>query len=300
MSNQKGFSPIIIIVVVVVIAIGGVLLLSKGSIPGGPVLPGLTQRATEADFAFIEDENLRKHFVAQSNQTTYRTKTYSDAADLTFVMEIEVKGESFNTRDVEYQPADQETRHKIQLGDAIYVKDYSDNKWWKQTLEPLPEETPPQDLPEEEEPKDFKEEYSQPDLEFKFLGKEACGPSAGSGLTCFKYEQLNGGPEEMAFNRIFWFDDQKYLLRKEETTVGEFGTSVEYSYDGINLVPPSPTKDVPTGKSIYDYYYGYGDNQAIPAYGQMPEVPDYEIPEVPTDYPTDFPMPEDFSDDVYQ
>jgi len=291
--NRHGFASIIIIVVVVaVIGVIGFFVLKQGNVTSvtNQSLPGLT----EADFSFIDDDNLKKHFVAQSNQSTYRTSTYSDAADMTFVMEVEVKGEGFNTRDIEYQPEDRETKHKVQIGNTTYVKDYSDNKWWKQTN--IPEELPDEEISEEEEePIDFKEEYSQPDLKFEFLGKEACGPSASSGLMCFKYKQLTGGPEEMAFDRVFWFDDQKYLLRKDEVTVGEFTNTIEYSYDGINVAAPSPTKDVPAGKSIYDYLYS--NNQAAPAMPQE-QFSDYEVPtDLPTDFPTDFPpLPDDYSE----
>lgn len=249
-KNQKGVAHLILIIVVIVAAIAAVGFLAikgKGTSLETPSLPGITQRATEADFSFVEDPNLKKHFVAQANQTKYRTKTYSEAADLNFVNEVEIKGENFNTRDIEQSAGGEERKHTIQIGDTTYVKDYSDSAWWKQTLKPM--EVTPGEEPKEE-PTDFKTEYSKPDLQFKFLGKESCG-----NMTCFKYEQTTGGPEGMAFSRIFWFDDKQYLLRKEETAVGEFGTKVEYSYDNINISPPSPTKDVPAGKSIYDYQF---------------------------------------------
>lgn len=276
---QVGFAPIILIAVIAAAAIiGGFFLLRQGKI--SLPLPGVSQivpRVTEKDFEFIEDANLRKHFVAQANQTTYRSKNYENAAGLVFVTEVQIKKEFFNTREIEYEPVGnepmgKETKHKIEIGNTIYVKDYSDGKWWKQTITPEEEKK----IPEEEkpaEPLDFKAEYSKPDLKFKFLGKEACGPSAG-GLTCFKYEQLTGGPEEMAFKRIFWFDDKKYLLRKEESTVGEFKVAIEYSYDNINITAPSPTKDVPEGKSIYDYYYGTETKKEFPLPKEIPTIPE--------------------------
>ena len=268
-KNQKGVAPALIVIgVVAVIAIVGYLLYSQGKLSFLPSLPGVT-RVTEKDFEFIEDATLRKHMVAQANKTSYRTKTYSDGADLYFTSEVQIKGEEFNTRDIEATPDGKETKHKIVIGNTTYVKDYSDNKWWKQTITP-------EELPEEEtqdEPIDYKEEYSQPDLKFKALGKEPCG-----NLTCFKYEQLSGGPEGMAFKRIFWFDDRQYLLRKDQITVGEFTNSIDYTYDGINITPPSPTKDVPDGTSIYDYYYG----TSAPA-NYTPQ--DYSVPQ-------DFPVPD--------
>jgi len=270
---QAGIAHIALIIVVIVVAIAGIaFFVLKG--PGGSSIGttglGLTQRATEADFSFIEDTNLRKHFVAQANQTKYRTKTYSEAADITFINEVEIKSEEFNTRDIEQNSSGQETKHKIQLGDTTYVKDYSDNAWWKQTI--TPEELPEVEFEEDTEPIDYKEEYSNTGLEFNFLGNEACGPSTG--LNCFKYEQTTGGPEGMAFSRIFWFDEKDFLLRKEQSTVGEFGASIEYSYDNINITPPSPVKDVPAGGNVYDYYYGSAATQ-MPADASAPTGFDY-------------------------
>lgn len=248
--------PVIIGVIVAIIAIVGYFLYSQGKLASiVPGLPGLAPRATEADFAFIEDATVRKHMVAQANQLTYRTKTYSDAADLNFVSEVQIKGEDFNTRDIESTPDGKETKHKIQLGNTTYVKDVSDNKWWKQTLEP--EDLPEEDGQEDAGPIDYKEEYFKPTLKFKALGKEACG-----NLTCFKYEQSDPGLGGTF--RTLWFDDKEYLLRKEKSTVAEFSVEVTYSYDNINIIAPSPTKDVPTGKSIYDYYYGVGADYTAP------------------------------------
>jgi len=267
-QKDKGFAPVII-VVVVALALGGFLFLKKS----GGSLPGISQtpRATEKDFEFIEDANVRKNFVAQANQTSYRTKTVSEAAGLTFVNEVQIKGEEFNYRDVQYESGDKEIKHTINIGDTIYVKDYADSKWWKQTIKP-------EELTQEEkdqEPVDFKEEFSQPDLKFKFITKEACG-----NLTCFKYEQTS---PSIPGTRTFWFDDKDYLLRKEEAGYGEFITRTEYSYDKINISAPSPTKDVPEGKSIY--YYEFNTQSTTPTNYQAPvnnqpvPTPDYEIPQ---------------------
>ena len=262
MSNhQRGIVPLILLAVVGIAAVAGFFLLKQGGID----LPGinpLVPRATEKDFEFIEDANVRKNFVAQANQTSYRTRTVSDAAGLTFVNEVQIKGESFNYRDIEYEPGDKEIKHTINIGDTVYTKDYTDNKWWKQTIKP-------EELTQEEkdqEPIDFKEEFSQPDLKFKALGKEACG-----NLTCFKYEQTS---PSIPGTRTFWFDDQKYLLRKEEASYGEFTTRTEYSYDNVNITAPSPTKDVPAGvnTNMPTNYQAPVNNESVP-------TPDYEIPQ---------------------
>lgn len=261
--NSKGsVSPLIIAAVLAVVAIGYYVLAQQGSLP----VPGisLTPRATEKDFAFIEDATLRKHFVAQANQTTYRTKSYSTGADLNFVTEVQIRGENFNTRDIEYDHSGKETKHKVALGDTAYVKDYADGKWWKQTF------TPEEATTEEEEtkqPTDFKEEYTKQGPTYKALGKEPCG-----NLMCFKYQEQDTEKGGLGLLRTFWFDDRKYLLRKEESTAGEFSVQVEYSYDGINITTPSPTKDVPKGKSIYDYYYQAPSNSQVPSAQEIKKI----------------------------
>lgn len=264
-SSKGAANVFVIIAIVAAVAVGGYFLMQKGGLPtpsgGGTTL---TQRATEADFEFIEDPTLRKHFVAQANQTTYRTKSTGSGSGLTIVNEVQIKGDSFNTSEVQ-SDGNKEIKHTITIGDTIYLKDYSDKKWWKQEVkyEPTKDEGV-----EKEEPVDFKEEYSKPNLEFKSLGKEACG-----NLTCFKYEQYD--PENPEVKRTFWFDNKEYLLRKEQGGFGEFISTIEYTYDGINVQTPSPIKDVPEGRSIYEYSSGSAPTApAIPSTTeQMPQIP---------------------------
>lgn len=240
--------PKIIIIVAVIIAAvaGSYLLISKNKVSVPIPVPGLEQtilpKAAEKDFDFIQDPILKKHFVAQANKSSYRTKTVSPGSGLTTVNEIQVKGVSWNMRDIE-SDGSKEMKHLINIGDTTYLKDYSDGKWWKQILKP--EETK-EEKEAPEKPKDFKEEYTKPNLTFKSLGKEACG-----NLNCYKYEQTM--PETPDVKRVFWFDDKEYLLRKDQGGYGEFIVTIEYSYDGIDIKAPSPTKDVPAGKNIYDY-----------------------------------------------
>lgn len=286
-KKYSGFAPVVVVVIVAILAAaaGGFYFLSKkGSSPIS--LPGqisknleIIPRVTEKDFEFIEDSNLRKHFVAQANQLTYRTKSLSSGAGLVFTNEIQIKGDDFNHREIQSEPNNNELKHMITLGDTIYVKDYSDSKWWKQTIKP--EEVKKEEENKPEEPEDFKDFYSQKDTTYKFLGMEACGD-----LNCFKYESTIAN-EGLPVTRTFWFDDKKYLLRKEKSQAGEFSTETEYSYDNINIKEPSPTKDVPEGKSVYDYYFQSGSAAPAAPAGQpqqqmQPNPDDFK----PEDYPT--------------
>ena len=255
----KKKSLFILVAIVAVVGIGYFVLVQQGSLP----VPGvsLTPRATEKDFAFIEDATLRKHLVAQTNKTAYRTKTLSDASGLTHVNEVQIKGDLWSTREIQSDQA-KEIKHLIIIGDTTYLKDQSDNQWWKQTVK-FEEETTTEEGKKPEEPIDFKEEFSKPNITYKSLGKEPC-----DNLTCFKYEQTL--PESPELKRIFWFDDRDYLLRKEQSGFGEFIAITEYSYNDINITPPSSTKDVPEGKSIYDY------DTLTPAGSQIPSMQEIE------------------------
>ena len=282
---QRGFAVIgiVVILVIAVAAIAGFILLNQnqsGQGATGVNAPGtITQKATEADFSFIEDPTLRKHFVTQANVAGYRTTGSSPASGLKQTSEAQIRGDEWSRREVE-ENAGVEVKNMITIGDTIYLKDYSDNTWWKQVMkfEDLPETDDEEDV--YTEPKDFKEEYSNPQISYDSLAEEACGK-----LTCFKYQQYFSKDPE--FKRAFWFDDQDYLLRKEQGGFGEFITTIEYSYDAINIQAPSPTKEVPAGKSIYDYMSeGYTQTTpGLPVYDQMPEIPSVDIEDYSFEYP---------------
>lgn len=258
-SQGKATLPIIIVVLIAAV-VGGYLFLSSKDAVSIPSGGGLTfpQKATEKDFDFIQDPQIRRHFVAQTNQTSYRTETVSPGSGLNIVKEIEIKGESFKSRDIE-NDGSKEKKHTITIDDTVYLKDYTDQAWWKQTIKSEQNAQPDEAL---DEPIDFKEEYSKPNLTFKELGKESCGVLA-AGLTCFKYEQTD--PQSPQIIRTFWFDDKDYLLRKDQGGFGEFIVTTQYSYDGINISAPSPTKDVPEGKNIYEY----GQQSQMPSQEQL-------------------------------
>ena len=275
MSKPRGIAPIIIVVILAVLAAGGFLLYKSGNL----AIPGLTQiamRVTEKDFPNISDPILRKHFVAQTNVNAVRSVTVSSGKGTKDTTEYQTKGDTFYWR-MKEEDGTKEISHTIIIGDTTYIKDYSDGKWWKQTTKP--EET--EDI--EETPEDLQEGFALEDPSlYKNLGTEACG-----NLTCHKYEQTF---KDFPGARTFWFDTKKFLLRKEQSAYGEFSTTIEYSYDGINITAPSPTKDVPEGKSIYDYQTGGQGSYVPPSSGTGGEsVPTYS----PTDYSFDMPTDSD-------
>ena len=239
---KKVFSPLIIVVVIVaVLGIAGFLLLKSGkiSLPG----PGqVATRATEKDFASITDATLRKHFVAQSNVNAVRMVSTSSGKGTKDTTEYQIKGEDFLYR-MKEEDGGKEIAQMIIIEDTTYVKDYSDSKWWKQVSKP-------EEVMQEENvatPDEQKQKYQNEDPTlYKSLGTEACGS-----LSCQKYEQTF---KDSPGKRTFWFDTKKFLLRKETSVYGEFSNGIEYSYEGISISAPSPTKDVGEGKNIYEYF----------------------------------------------
>lgn len=220
---------------------------------------GGAPQVTEADFVNVDDPNVRKHLAAQFNQQTYRVKSLASAFDgpssSVFEVQIDPRGGSAGFSSWNEDANGTRSFEMMTVNGVIYVRDYSDNTWWQQT--PPEDELANGDAPVGEfgGPPPGLPQSMEIDLGFSYenLGEEPCG-----NLTCHKYEEIdpqNTGELESA-NKVFWFDTNDYLLRKEQFGYGEFATSNEYFYDGINLAPPSPTKDVPEGQNIMFYLGG--------------------------------------------
>lgn len=203
---------------------------------------------TESDLSGIKDPLVRKNFVAQANARSYRVVTSSSGkTEGTTTTEIQLSGAqvSFHT----LTQVGGKIQEMIVIGDTTYVKNPTTGTWWKQTTQsdqtqantPASFKVPTVD--------EIKQEFTkkQTDTEFKSLGTENCG----SGLTCYKYQEVDSG--DVAGVRTFWFDTQSYLTRKDEQKLGGFTTTNVYSYDNINIVAPSPTKEVPVGHSVFEY-----------------------------------------------
>jgi len=218
--------------------------IAKQVASGGNVM---MPKVSENDFKDIDDPLIRKHLAAQINIGKYRIRSTSsgmgDGSEQ--LMEFMMKGSDVHYR-MNQKTSGKDTLDMIVIGDTTYLKDYKDSSWWKQKDKPVEEGKIVADEEEKFKPQDLKEEYTKPNTTYKSLGEEACGS-----LTCHKYQELDGSNKEA--NRTFWFDTKELLLRKEVNGFGEFSATQQYSYDNLNLGAPSPTKNVPEGKSIYDY-----------------------------------------------
>lgn len=255
-SYYGNFSPILIVVIVVAVAViagAGYFLFGRGDSSLGSKFGSkgsgmMMKKVTEDDFAYIEDELLRKHYASQANQTEFKVETQSSGMGGTATSWYVLEGENFKYR--MQQTGEGMQSDMIVIGDTTYIKDFSDNKWWKQKSEPTAEEDQIEEQIEEYKIDPAEEQTQFAQMQYKNLGEEACGE-----LMCHKYEETDPVMTDGG-TRIFWFDTKEYLLRKEESGYGEFSSTSIYSYDDISVDEPSPTKDVPEGRSIYEYMGG--------------------------------------------
>lgn len=218
-------------------------------------------RASEKDFTFIEDSLLRKHFVAQSNVRRYRTKT---GADLSQIQEG-----ILSDKEIRYHAKEKRNEKEAQLiriGSTVYVYDSADGVWWKQSINPENAEITKE--AEGHVPRDFKVEYqNKQGLTFTSAGEEACGQQS-SGLTCYKYEEVNS--DNAIAKRTFWFDKKSMLLRKEEVSFAGLTTVTEYEYNNISIGEPDTTKDIPEGGSVFAFFGG--KNIQLSAEASVPDI----------------------------
>lgn len=262
------------------------------------------QKLIEEQLKYIKDPLLRKHYEAESNVTKRRIKTPQGMIQGgAQVMEMESTGDGTSLFDFKANQSiwtekdGKRVGEYIVIGDTTYVKDYTDNKWWKQTKKHEKPDEKISPLPIEE---DYKSEVKEtiptgPEPEEpKNVGEEKC-PNAPQ-LTCYKYEETDNSMKEFsgsALTRTFWFDNQQYLLRKEVSGSGGDTNWTEYEYDNINIIAPSPTKDVPAGEDIGGYLInsmqgGSGNVNNFPNIEELKsEMKNYNIPNVNNEPPAE-------------
>lgn len=266
---MKGKTPLIVGIIVILVVAAGVtayMSSSKFSTSGNPIssLSGALsgqKMATEADFAAIEDPLLRKHFAAQANARAYRVTSQSDGQgdEMSSIMEFSMNGSSFAYRMQQLLNANPQT-DMIVIDDTTYVKDFKDGSWWMQKNQASDSSIDNDaDAMAAPTPEPLAELYADKQAqEFRSLGEEACGS-----LTCHKYEEVYTDESQ---RRVFWFDTKSYLLRRDEVGFGEFTTVNTYVYENVSVQAPSSTKEVPAGKSIYEYmvFGDAGSSMSIP------------------------------------
>lgn len=293
-SCRGGISPKIIIIgaiIIIALAAGGYFMFTGKNTSGGGLIEKISnetqktamQKLVEESMKYIKDPILRKHYIAEAETKKRRIKMpQGSVPGAVQVMEMEMTGDGTNLFDFKANQSiwteinGQKKAEYIVIGDTTYVKDYKDNKWWKQTKKPEKLDDKISPLPKEEDYSNKIKEVipTGPEpKEPKKIGEEKC-PNAPS-LTCYKYQDTDDSMKEFSgseFTRIFWFDNQNFLLRKDQSGSGENASWSEYEYDNINITPPSPTKDIPAGRDIGEYML----QSMQSANGEPAELPDFE------------------------
>lgn len=241
-KSEKGFAPIAIVAVVAVVILAGAgyFFMSKSGnapqIPGAPSLGGLTLNPNceynDPDLCkFVNNWKETKDFSAKSAMTSKQGPKVDSlyemsGKDKVHMVMSEGGKENWNT---------------ITIGDTTYTKDFSDNKWWKQTVK---KEELKEKLGDDFD-FDFSESTEEADkTEYKKEGKEACG-----NMQCFKYQIVESGSSDT--KQYLWFDDREYMMRKMRVEDNEGNiTESEFAYTGVNISAPSPTKEAKEGQII--------------------------------------------------
>ncbi|HSE61064.1 MAG TPA: hypothetical protein VLA88_02080 [Candidatus Saccharimonadales bacterium] len=245
-KDQRGIAHIVEIVIV------GVLVLGIGGFVAWRVMDAqksnqpANNNNSSNPLANVEcklsDKDICKFFTSWRMNAQYKV-TSSQTADgqtSTSTYEASDNGKSYHmTMTVNGAPYE-----IIAVGDYMYTKDFSDNKWWKQQLPKAQEDTikgsynydfdePTSDTPAPE----TKEPV------YKKIGKEACG-----NLTCFKYEVLD--PEQPNGKQTLWFDDKDYQLRRMRLENEGTVSDQTFAYSSVKITAPSPTKDLAPNQYI--------------------------------------------------
>ncbi len=173
-----------------------------------------------------------------------------------------------------------EESNYIAIGSTTYMKDYTDNKWWKSTVDTSTTS---------KEKTDWKAEFEKSvndntdKTTYKKIGKEACGT-----LTCLKYQVID--PSITGSTEYIWFDTKNYALRKtlSETKEG-VTTETTFSYDHINIVAPSPTKEMTSATNAYQSLLNSSSNSGAAASGLTPEQLK-QLQDLQNTAPTDVPV----------
>jgi len=276
-GNKKSKAPIIIIIAVVLataLAIVGFFL--KDSIMP---LKGINGQPLSSNCRFNDKDLCRfmNNFKGLENMSV-SSSTMVNGKKTESTMEIQGTDKSHITTTVDGK----EESNYISISNTTYMKDYSDNKWWKTTTDVKNNEGGNIDWKAEFE-KSVND--SQDKTTYKKISKEACGK-----LTCLKYQVID--PNNTEVTQYMWFDTKEYLLRKTRDEAKGVVTEATFSYDKENIQEPSPVKEL----KEEDAYKAFLDDAASGASGSQGLTPEQlqqlqNLGQTGGDVPTEAPAP---------
>ncbi len=242
--RNAGFGKLALIIVgLLFLAVGtGVLVRSgKVNVDISRLLP-LPAVASAKDFDFVTDDHVKRHFVAQANARAFRTISGTGEGDAAVTIQTDYERTRSDVRvRLVQKTKDTIISEAVFWDNDIFVKDPTDSKWWQQQV------TPEVKKQSGFVQKDYKTELlAKKGSVYESQGEEACGS-----LTCYKY--VESAPGNALAKRIFWFDKDKLLLRRDDLSFGGLITTQTYEYDNINVEKPTQVKNIAEGANIVDY-----------------------------------------------
>ena len=247
MENKKGFTPILVVVLVVVAAAGvaGYMLMNKKgdsalpkvNIPGVKTVLDSKCKFNDAELCKYVNKGLAQD-MSKLNYTIKTASTDSEGNKSNSEMKMDNKGNS----QIVSSEKEKETSNIIVMGNTTYMKDYTDGKWFK--MENESEDN--QEMGQMPDMESIKEEFQkeQENIEYKKIGKEACGT-----LNCFKYQIID--PNQTSSTQYIYFDDREYVMRKM-SSIDQSGYTYEmiFEYGPVTITAPSPVKEMPSYDSV--------------------------------------------------
>lgn len=245
-GNKKSKTLVIIIIAAIVALglIGGGLFLFKDTV--FPVR-SVTGKVLSAKCRF-NDPNLCRflnNFTELKDISAISTSTINGKKA---EIKIEIQGDD-KTHMVTSADGKEEANY-ISIGNTTYMKDYTDNKWWKSVSQGQDASSKPEWKTE----LDKSLNDSTDKTTYKYIAKEACDK-----LTCYKYEVVN--PTDPSTKEYVWFDTKQYLIRKDSMESKDGVTETTFSYGNTNIAAPSSTKDM---NSPEDALKALQNGQSVP------------------------------------
>lgn len=236
-KNQNGVAHILLaLLIVVVLAAVGLVAWKVNNNSSGPAT-GIDKVTQDKCMAEVNDKQLCKFAGAFANVTNFKvagTNTDSTGATSSLDLSYDSKGNS----SMVVKQSGQEAGSVVVYSGVTYVKDPTDNQWFKFAAD---DKNAPQglDLKKEFAKADFKNDTGQK-LTYKNLGTEKCGD-----LNCYKYQETD--PAKTTETTYLYIDTKESLLRRVTTSDSSDKTSTDFSvsYGAVTISLPSPTKDVP-------------------------------------------------------
>ncbi|MDO8507310.1 MAG: hypothetical protein Q7S53_01955 [bacterium] len=257
-AAKKSKASLIIIIVVVLVAILGLVgfFFLKDSIFPAKGLSGQVLstncKLNDKDLCRFTDSFKGLDNMSAKSVTTINGKITEST--------IEIQGS--DKSHIKSSVAGKEESDYISIGNTTYMKDYSDNKWWKTTVDTKDASGV--------EKTDWKAEFeksvndSADKTTYKKIGKEACG-----NLTCLKYQVID--PNNKETTEYMWFDTKNYALRKVRSESADTVTETTFSYGKVNITEPSPVKEMTNPADAYNSFLNSSATSGAASEGLTPE-----------------------------